>query len=224
MEDKLLESIKNKSYFNEAVEWYCYRYLSCIAERSWMTLIVSFLLICLCLLLLNIYLLFPIRRDFNFVKYMNYVEDEFSIIRKLDFDKKNDDEYTSIAKYLVSKYAEMYESSRGINPEYQEKFIQNNSIYKVYQDFQEKIINETGDLFLSKKKISNINVVKLSIDRSIKDLVTFAGNAVLVFTIEQDKHVENRTVDIGFTLSNTQAALSGIIPFKFIVNGYNYRY
>ncbi|MCM1002432.1 conjugal transfer protein TraJ [Wolbachia pipientis] len=222
MEDKLLESVKNKSYFSKAIEWYCYRYLSCIAERSWMVLIVSFLLVCLCLLLLNIYLLFPIKRDFNFVKYVNYTEDEFSIIRKLSFNE-NDDEYTSIAKYLVSKYVEAYESSRVIEPEYRENFIQNNSIYKVYQGFQEKMSNETSDLSLSKKKISNINVVKLSIDRPIKDLVTFAGSAVVVFTTEQNKKVENRTVDISFTLSNTQAALSGIIPFKFIVDSYKYR-
>ncbi|MFP3035875.1 MAG: conjugal transfer protein TraJ [Wolbachia sp.] len=222
MEDKLLESVKNKSYFNKAIEWYCYRYLSCIAERSWMVLIVSFLLVCLCLLLINIYLLFPIKRDLNFVKYVNYTEDEFSIIRKLSFNEE-DDEYTSIAKYLVSKYVETYESSRVIEPEYRENFIQNNSIYKVYQGFQEKMSNEISDLSLSKKKISNINVVKLSIDRPTKDLFTFAGSAVVVFTTEQNKKVENRTVDISFTLSNTQAALSGIIPFKFIVDGYKYR-
>ncbi|WCR58692.1 MAG: hypothetical protein PG978_000106 [Wolbachia endosymbiont of Ctenocephalides felis wCfeF] len=222
MEDKLLESVKNKSYFSKAIEWYCHRYLSCIAERSWMVLIVSFLLVCLCLLLLNIYLLFPIKRDLNFVKYVNYTEDEFSIIRKLSFNEE-DDEYTSIARYLVSKYVETYESSRVIEPEYRENFIQNNSIYKVYQGFQEKMSSETSDLSLSKRKISNINVVKLSIDRPIKDLVTFAGSAVVVFTTEQNKKVENQTVDISFTLSNTQAALSGIIPFKFIVDGYKYR-
>ncbi|MCA4774361.1 conjugal transfer protein TraJ [Wolbachia endosymbiont of Mansonella perstans] len=222
MGDKLPESVKNKSYFSKAIEWYCYRYLSCIAERSWMVLIVSFLLVCLCLLLLNIYLLFPIKRDLNFVKYVNYTEDEFSIIRKLSFNEE-DDEYTSIARYLVSKYVETYESSRVIEPEYRENFIQNNSIYKVYQGFQEKMSNETSYLSSSKGKISNINVVKLSIDRPIKDLVTFAGNAVVVFTTEQNKRVKNRTVDISFTLSNAQAALSGIIPFKFIVDGYKYR-
>ncbi len=216
MEDKLLESVKNKSYFSKAVEWYCHRYLFCVAERSWMALIVSLLLGCLCLLTLNIYLLFPIKKDLNFVKYMNHTEDEFSAMHKLSFSKK-EDEYTSTARYLISKYIEIYESIKIVEPKYQENFIRNNSIHKIYQGFQEKTNNEAVS---SKRKITNINVITLSIDRSTKDLVTFAGNATVVLTIEQNKE---DTVEISFTLSNIKATLAGIIPFKFIVNGYKYR-
>ncbi len=216
MEDKLLESVKNKSYFSKAVEWYCHRYLFCVAERSWMALIVSLLLVCLCLLTLNIYLLFPIKKDLNFVKYMNHTEDEFSAMHKLSFSKK-EDEYTSTARYLISKYIEIYESIKIVEPKYQENFIRNNSIHKIYQGFQEKTNNEAVS---SKRKITNINVITLSIDRSTKDLVTFAGNATVVLTIEQNKE---DTVEISFTLSNIKATLAGIIPFKFIVNGYKYR-
>ncbi len=216
MEDKLLESVKNKSYFSKAVEWYCHRYLFCVAERSWMALIVSLLLVYLCLLTLNIYLLFPIKKDLNFVKYMNHTEDEFSAMHKLSFSKK-EDEYTSTARYLISKYIEIYESIKIVEPKYQENFIRNNSIHKIYQGFQEKTNNEAVS---SKRKITNINVITLSIDRSTKDLVTFAGNATVVLTIEQNKE---DTVEISFTLSNIKATLAGIIPFKFIVNGYKYR-
>ncbi|UPA55147.1 VirB8/TrbF family protein [Wolbachia pipientis] len=217
MEDKLLESVKNKSYFSKAVEWYCHRYLFCVAERSWMALIVSLLLVCLCLLTLNIYLLFPIKKDLNFVKYMNHTEDEFSAMHKLSFSKK-EDEYTSTARYLISKYIEIYESINIVEPKYQENFIRNNSIHKVYQGFQEKMNSEAVS---SKKKSVNVNVIKLFIDRSIKDLVTFAGNATVIFTTAQNKE---DTVEISFTLSNIKATLAGIIPFKFIVNGYKYRF
>ncbi|OAM00151.1 VirB8/TrbF family protein [Wolbachia endosymbiont of Dactylopius coccus] len=216
MEDKLLESVKNKSYFSKAVEWYCHRYLFCAAERSWMALIVSLLLVCLCLLVLNIYLLFPVKKDLNFVKYMNHTEDEFSAMHKLSFSKK-EDEYTSTARYLISKYIEIYESINIVEPKYQENFIRNNSIHKVYQGFQEKMNSEAVS---SKKKSVNVNVIKLFIDRSIKDLVTFAGNATVIFTTAQNKE---DTVEISFTLSNIKATLAGIIPFKFIVNGYKYR-
>ncbi|MBA8770345.1 conjugal transfer protein TraJ [Wolbachia pipientis] len=219
MEDKLLESVKNKSYFSKAVEWYCHRYLFCVAERSWMALIVSLLLVGICLLTLNIYLLFPIKKDLNFVKYMNHTEDEFSAMHKLSFSKK-EDEYTSTARYLVSKYIEIYESIKIVEPKYQENFIRNNSIHKIYQGFQEKTNNEAVS---SKRKIANINVITLSIDRSTKDLVTFAGNATVVFATEQNKEVKNQAVEISFTLSNIKATLAGIIPFKFIVNGYKYR-
>ncbi|WP_353279153.1 conjugal transfer protein TraJ [Wolbachia endosymbiont (group A) of Cydia amplana] len=217
MEDKLLESVKNKSYFSKAVEWYCHRYLFCVVERSWMALIVSLLLVCLCLLTLNIYLLFPVKKDLNFVKYMNHTEDEFSAMHKLSFSKK-EDEYTSTARYLISKYIEVYESIKTVEPKYQENFIRNNSIHKIHQGFQEKTNNEAVS---SKRKITNINVITLSIDRSTKDLVTFAGNATVVFTTEQNKE---DTVEISFTLSNIKATLAGIIPFKFIVNGYKYRF
>ncbi|WP_353275883.1 VirB8/TrbF family protein [Wolbachia endosymbiont (group A) of Pipizella viduata] len=223
MEDKLLESVKNKSYFSKAVEWYCHRYLFCVAERSWMALIVSLLLVCLCLLILNIYLLFPVKKDLNFVKYMNHTEDEFSAMHKLSFSKK-EDEYTSTARYLISKYIEIYESIKIVEPKYQENFIRNNSIHKIYQGFQEKTNNEAVSSPSSKRKTANINVITLSIDRSTKDLVTFAGNATVVFTTEQNKEVKDHTVEISFTLSSIKATLAGIIPFKFIINGYKYRF
>ncbi|WCR57916.1 conjugal transfer protein TraJ [Wolbachia endosymbiont of Ctenocephalides felis wCfeJ] len=222
MDNKLLESVKNQSYFSKAVQWYCYRYLFCVVERSWMVFIVSFLLVCLCLLLLNIYLLFPVKKDLNFIRYANHTENEFSVMRKLSSNKKQD-EYISTAGYLISKYVEVYESNKVAEPEYQKNFIKNNSSYKIYQDFQEKVNGEADDLSLSERKITNINVTKLSINRSIKDLVTFSGNATVTFTVEQNKKVKNQTIDISFTLSNIKATLDGIIPFKFIVDNYKYR-
>lgn len=214
-----VESVKNKSYFRKAIEWYCHRYLFCVVERSWMALIALLLLVCLLLSLLNIYLLLPIKKDLNFVKYMNHTEDEFSAIHKLSFSKK-EDEYISIARYLVSKYIETYESSQIIEQKYQENFIRNNSIYKIYQDFQEKVNNETVS---STRKITNVNVIALSVDRSTKNLVTFAGNATVVFTAEQNKKVKDYAVEVSFTLSNMKATLAGIIPLKFIVNNYKHR-
>jgi len=214
-----VKSVKNKSYFRKAVEWYCQRYLFCVVERSWMALIALLLLVCLFLSLLNIYLLLPVKKDLNFVKYTNHTEDEFSTIHKLSFSEK-EDEYTSIARYLVSQYVEAYESSQIVESKYQENFIKNNSIYKIYQDFQEKVNNEAVS---STRKITNTNVTTLSIDRSIKDLVTFAGNATVLFAAEQNKKMKDYAVEVSFTLSNMKATLTGIIPFKFIVNGYKYR-
>ncbi|MBV2145476.1 MAG: conjugal transfer protein TraJ, partial [Wolbachia endosymbiont of Pissodes strobi] len=87
-----------------------------------------------------------------------------------------------------------------------------------------KTNNEAVSSPSSKRKTANINVITLSIDRSTKDLVTFAGNATVVFTTEQNKEVKDHTVEISFTLSSIKATLAGIIPFKFIVNGYKYRF
>lgn len=216
MKEKLLESVKNKNYFSKAVEWYCDRYLFCVAEKSWVALIASFLTMSLCLLLLNVYLLFPITKELNFVKYIDHTEDEYSVIHKISFNKK-EDEYTSLSRYLINKYVEAYESNRVIEQEYRESFIRNNSIQKIYQNFLEKV---NGESPLVKKKITNINVTRLFIDRPIKDLVTFSGNATVNFTVEQNKRAKDHTVEISFTISNIQATLNQIIPFKFIVSSY----
>ncbi|MDD9332025.1 MAG: conjugal transfer protein TraJ [Wolbachia sp.] len=219
MEDKLFESVKNRSYFNKAVDWYCNKYLFCVTERSWLVLIVTSLLVCLCVSLLNIYLLFPIEKDFNFVRYSSHTDDEFSVMHKLSLNKK-ENEYTSVASYLIKKYIELYESYKIVEPSYQENFVKNNSIHKIYKNFQEKMSNEVSSSHIYERKVINTNIIKLSIDRSTMDLVTFTGNANVIFTTEQNKKVQDQTVEISFTLSNIQATLSGIIPFKFIVSNY----
>jgi hypothetical protein len=43
-----------------------------------------------------------------------------------------------------------------------------------------KVKKKSGDLSASTRKITNINVTKLSTDRSVKDLVTFPGNVNLL--------------------------------------------
>ncbi len=45
----------------------------------------------------------------------------------------------------------------------------------------------------------------------------------MISTIEQNKEMKDQTIEISFTLSNIKATLAGIIPFKFIVNGYEYK-
>lgn len=219
MEDKLLESVKNKSYFNKGVEWYCYRYLFCITERSWLALVVSFLSVCVFLLLLDIYLLFPTERDLNFVKYINHRDDEFSVIRKLSFYKK-ENEHISVARYLIQKYVELYESRGVAKFPYQTSFIKNNSTHRVYKNFQEKIKNEVSDSPTHKKKVIKTSVMRLSIDQSTVDLVKFAGSATVIFTTEQDKEIQNQIIKIDFTLSNIRTTMRSITPFKFVVNDY----
>lgn len=219
MENKLFESVKSKSYFNKAVDWYCYRYLFCITERSWLVLVVSVLLLCVCLLVVNIYLLLPIRKDFNFVRYIDHTDDEFSVIHRLDSSKK-ENEYTFIAKYLIQKYIELHESNKIAEPFYQENFIKNNSTYKVYKDFKERINSEAINAYIHEKKVTNINIIKLSINQSSIDLIKFSGSATVGFITEQNKKIEKQIVEINFTLSNIKKSLRRITPFKFVINEY----
>ncbi|MDN5248477.1 MAG: VirB8/TrbF family protein [Wolbachia endosymbiont of Tyrophagus putrescentiae] len=206
MEDKLLES---KSYFKKGIEWYCYRYLFCITEKSWLVLIMFALLACFCSLLLNIYVLFPIKRDLKFVRYVNHSDNEFYIIRTLSQSKK-ENEHVAIARYLIEKYIEIYESSAMD----QKDFVRNNSTHKVYRDYKEKINNVAPT---QKKKVINTNVMALSIDLSNVNSVNFAGSATAIFTVNK---THDQIVEINFTVSNIHATIKGITPFKFMVNNY----
>ncbi|MBV0899937.1 MAG: conjugal transfer protein TraJ [Wolbachia endosymbiont of Fragariocoptes setiger] len=222
MNNQLFESVKNKSYFEKGINWYCERYLFCMTEKSWLLLIASFILLCVCILLLNIYLLLPIKKNINFVKYMDHTDDEFSIIYKVSKNEK-EDEHISIGRHLIKKYIEVYESRQTLDSSYQIGFIRNNSIQKVYNSFQDKINNEMRNFSVKTRKVNNLNVVKLLINQLNKDLITYHCSATAVFTIEQNKDIKKQIVEIDFTISNIKKVLTNVTPFKFIVQNYKIR-
>ncbi len=215
---KLLESVENKGYFDQAREWYYYRYLFCIVERSWLLLIVLFLSVCVFSLLLNIYLLFPIKQDTNFVKYVSHTGDEFSLKKKLSTNHK-ENEHVAIARYLVRKYVELYESYQTVQQPFQESFIKYHSIRQIRRKFSERMVNEVSTY---PRKVLNIEVSKLAIERSTLNL-ELNGSATITFTTEQNKRTIEQTVEIGFILSNIQEAINGATPFKFMVKSYEFK-
>ncbi|OEY86602.1 conjugal transfer protein TraJ [Wolbachia pipientis] len=214
--NKLLESIKDKSYFNKAKEWYYHRYLFCITERAWLLLIVLFLLVCVSLLTMNIYLLFPITKHPNFVIYAAHADDEFSLKKKLSVSHK-ENEHVTIARYLVQKYIELYEAYQVVETSLQENFIKNHSIRQVHKNFHEKMLNEVST---HPKKVLHTEVRKLSVEQPILNLEMFTGNATVTFITEQNKKTMEQTVEVNFTLSNIQETLNRVTPFRFIVKNY----
>ncbi len=212
---KLLESVKNKDYFDQAKEWYYYRYLFCIIERSWLLLIVLLLLVCVFSLLLNIYLLFPITQDQNFVKYVSHTGDEFSLKKKLSINHK-ENEHVAIARYLVQKYVELYESYQTVQQSFQESFIKSHSTRQIRKKFSERMVNEVSTY---PRKVFNIEISKLAVEQSILNL-ELNGSATITFTTEQNKKIIEQTVEMGFILSNIQEGINMAMPFKFMVKGY----
>ncbi len=218
--DLLLEPTKNVSYFDKALEWYCYRHLYVAIERFQLLIAVLFLIICMCFLLLNIFVLFPANRVSNFVRYVDHSDGEFSIVHKLNKTKHKKNEYALIADYLLQKYVMLYESySPAENLSYQDNFIKNNSVHRIYENFQQKISNDYRTL----KKVTNVNVTKIFIDQFHDSLVTVLGTAVIDSTVkERNNKTTNYTIQVKFSLSNLQMSLKGVVPFKFTIIDYQY--
>ncbi|XGA08755.1 MAG: VirB8/TrbF family protein [Wolbachia endosymbiont of Xenopsylla cheopis] len=221
----LNDLIKKDKYFNDAIEWYCYKYLFCITERAWLISITTFTSLCLCIVLLNLYLLFPLKKDFIFVKYTDRNSDEFTVLKKLSLVNE-EKEQVSLSRYLVGKYVEMYESYDYDNLEYQINFIENNSARKIYLDFK-KSMNSTSMISpilkyrLDIKRVITVQSIKLSFDP-----LTYSSSAVVTFKAQEvnKEAVINTTfnsVKLTFTLSNIKVSAAGVIPLKFTVNEYH---
>lgn len=222
----LKDLTKKGKYFNDAIEWYCYKYLFCITERAWLILTVTFTSLCLCTVLLNLYLLFPLKKDFIFVKYTERNSDEFTVLKKLSLSNK-EKEQVSLSRYLVRKYVEIYESYDYDNLEYQMNFIENNSTRKIYLNFKNSMNSTSITSPILKYKLDIKRVITVeSIDLSF-DPLTYSSSAVVTFKAQEvnKEAVINTTlhsVKLIFTLSNVKVSAAGIIPLKFTVNEYQY--
>ncbi|WP_339045668.1 VirB8/TrbF family protein [Candidatus Mesenet endosymbiont of Agriotes lineatus] len=216
--------IKRSKYLDDAIEWYCYKYLFCITERAWLILMITFTSLCLCTVLLNLYLLFPLKKDFIFVKYTERNSDEFTVLKKLSFSNE-EKEQVSLSRYLVGKYVETYESYDYDNLEYQVNFIENNSARKVYLNFKKNMnsASMTSPILkyrLGTKRVITVQSIKLSFDP-----LAYSSNAIVTFKAQEmnKEAVINTTfnsVELTFTLSNIKVSAAGVIPLKFTVNEY----
>ncbi len=225
-QNSLIASIKQGKYFDDAIQWYCHKYLFCITERAWLTLIVSFTFLCLCSVSLNLYLLFPLRKDFIFIKYTERNSDEFTIIKKLSVSNK-ESEQTSLSRYLIKKYVETYESYDYNELSYQMNFIENNSARKIYLNFKENINSSNITSPILKYKLDTRRVIIVESVKLIFEPLTYSNSAIVVFKAQEiDRGAIINTavysVKLTFTLSNIKISAAGIIPLKFTVNEYQH--
>lgn len=222
----LKDLIKKGKYFDDAIEWYCYKYLFCITERAWLILITTFTALCLCIVLLNLYLLFPLKKDFIFVKYTDRNSDEFTILKKLSLSGKEEGQ-ASLSRYLIGKYVEVYESYDYGNLEYQTNFIENNSIRKIYLGFKSNMNSTSMTSPILKYKLDTKRVITVQSVKLSFDPLTYSSTAVVNFKAQEVNKgaVINTTfnsVKLIFTLSSIKVSAAGVIPLKFTVNEYQY--
>ncbi|QGR02482.1 hypothetical protein EDL79_02305 [Ehrlichia ruminantium] len=215
--------IGSSRYFEDALDWYCGRYLFCITERAWLSAVTFFLFYLILVLLFNIYSYFPLKTDFSFVKYTDRYTDEFSVIKKLSTNNE-DSEETLLSRYLVAQYVKRYESYMYDDLESQFNFIENNSSRKIYLTFKEMRdpSNPSNSKYNSKALSINATVDKVDL---MSQNFTSLNKAVVTFKTKiavngVTSHTESHKVLLSFSLSSIKMASSGIMPLEFVVHDY----
>ncbi|GAT76278.1 VirB8 protein [Ehrlichia ruminantium] len=217
------EYIGSSKYFQDALDWYCNKYLFCITERAWLSIVTLFLLYLILVLMFDIYSYFPLKTDFSFVKYTDRYTDEFSVIRKLSTNNE-DSEETLLSRYLVAQYVKRYESYSYDDLESQFNFIENNSSRKIYLNFKEMKdpSNPSNSKYNSKALsistvIDKVDLISQNFTSLNKAIVTFKTK-IAVNGVKS--HTESHKVLLSFSLSSIKMASSGIMPLEFVVHDY----
>ncbi|AHC39241.1 VirB8/TrbF family protein [Ehrlichia muris] len=214
--------IGSNKYFQDALNWYCSRYLLCVTERAWLFVISLFMSSILLILILDIFSYFPLKTDFFFIKYTDHYTDEFSVIKKLSTNNK-DSEEAILSQYLVAQYVKKYESYLHNDLESQFNFIKNNSSRKIYLKFKDMIASKHYTDNSQHKEIS-IETIIHNVKLLSKDF-TSLNNAIVTFKTQVAingiaSHLQSNKVLVTFSLSNIKMAASGVMPLEFIVHDY----
>ncbi|QXK92004.1 hypothetical protein HL033_00215 [Neoehrlichia mikurensis] len=222
-----MQKIDKQKYFEDAIDWYCEQYLFCATERSWLASTVLILLIFLFALIFNIYSLFPMKKDFTFIKYSDRYSDEFSKIKKLSRNNEENEEVL-LANYLVGQYVKRHESYSHSELNNQLNFIKNNSSRKVFLAFKNTIEYNILQNLIPKypykvveieTNVQNVTLLKQS-SSSLNSAIIQANKKFFVSgAVVKSQAV---TVQIDFSLSNIKMAISGVMPFEFTVHSYQY--
>jgi len=169
------ESVANRQYFKDALNWYIFRYINPINERSLLliaSLVSALIVYCLYSMLSYIFPLIEKKpifiRSIDETKYHFYLQNlkphPKSAINKEKYDPKITNLNEAVAKKLVSYYVKEFESYDYRETSFDkvnEKFnkIRNLSSKKVYSDFQ--------NMMSSDNPSSPVNFIGKDIQRKI---------------------------------------------------------
>ncbi|MCU7611581.1 hypothetical protein OC188_02590 [Anaplasma capra] len=219
---------ESEKYFEDALGWYCRKYLVAVSERAWLCASLAVFVTFLLFLLLDAYSMFPTKTDFSFIKYTDRYSDEFLRIKRLSVDVEEKEE-DLLSSYLAGEYVKRYESYSPSGMGAQLGFIKNNSSRRVFVAF--KNVMERGAVLhplISKYRTDSI-ALEAVID-SVELLphnVASLNSAVVKFRVKHLVHgvlaaTEHRKVLVSFSLSNVRMASTGVVPFEFNINTYRY--
>jgi type IV secretion system protein VirB8 len=220
------ESVANGSYFKDARDWYIFRYVLPICERTTLFFVAIVAGIITYVLAMTIINSFPIKEQVNIIIRPKDQAVYVPYIKKLrdSVELRNVDEV--VAKYLLTKYLEKRENYnfREINLtklNNRLNYIKNNSSdaeYKKFQNFLSKDNPESPMLYYGRDFQRIVNIESVSFKRDQKDnlldkAIDFIPNKIpsqvdIRYTITNK--VNSRNVGITRYLTRINFKFSGV--------------
>ncbi len=191
------ESVSNRQYFKDAVEWYVFRYINPINERSLLliaSLVSALIVYCLYSMLSYIFPLIEKKpifiRSIDETKYHFYLQNlkphPKSAIDKEKYDPKITNLNEAVAKKLVSYYVKEFESYDYRETSFDkvnEKFnkIRNLSSKKIYNEFQNMMssdnpsspVNFIGKDIQKRVIINSVEIAKKPLNKAVERAKNF---------------------------------------------------
>ncbi|MDF2966008.1 MAG: virB8 [Rickettsiaceae bacterium] len=169
------EYIKSGEYFRDAREWYHKKYVFPTFEWSALAVVVAFILLIVSGLIFNIYYLFPLKLQRQYISYVKSDgTDKIPMIIKAN---SQPNELQSILALLIKNYVLQREKYNYEEIKQQLLFVKNNSTRLLFKEFYESLsLSNANSLILKFKKDARRNAKPIS--------VRFLNNNTVLVTFE----------------------------------------
>ena len=213
-----------KLYFKEARDWYYKTYFYRRFEKVWSFLLCIFLFLPLFCSFFNLYMVFPVKKNFPLVVSDYIHDDEYPLVKKLNTISYDDFGYV-LSEYLVNFYIKKAESYKYDDIEEHDIYLKNNSSREVYFDLINKFNSLDKNSYLSRYGINGVREVEIvKNDVNINKSDGF-GSAVIKYKYTvygvSDKVISGyESVSIDFTISDVKSSIKRGLNLEFVVNKY----
>ncbi len=219
MSGSLKQLIESGEYFEEAKRWYKTSYIHPFSQRSFLLIISVISLVVFLSILVNIYNLFPMKREVQYIINSADLTDKAVKIYKATYDDR--DVQLSITNVLVNKYIIAREKYNYQDLKKQFTYVKNNSTRVIFQRFLSFMnIDNAESLILKYQK--NINREVTIVSSSYPD----QNNAIVnIHTIAKDvtgKKYEDKLwqIKLQFDIDKVDIDVASGKKFNFTVTNY----
>ncbi len=219
MSGSLKQLIESGEYFEEAKRWYKTSYIHPFSQRSFLLIISVISLVVFFSILVNIYNLFPMKREVQYIINSADLTDKSVKIYKATYDER--DAQLSITNILVNKYIIAREKYNYQDLKKQFTYVKNNSTRVIFQRFLSFMnIDNPESLILKYQK--NINRDVTIVTSSYPD----QNNAIVtIHTVAKDtagKKYEDKLwqIKVQFDIDQVDLDVASGQKFNFTVTNY----
>jgi type IV secretion system protein VirB8 len=219
MSGSLKQLIESGEYFEEAKRWYKTSYIHPFSQRSFLLIISVISLVVFFSILVNIYNLFPMKREVQYIINSADLTDKSVKIYKATYDER--DVQLSITNILVNKYIIAREKYNYQDLKKQFTYVKNNSTRVIFQRFLSFMnIDNPESLILKYQK--NVNRDVTIVASSYPD----QNNAIVtIHTVAKDitgKKYEDKLwqIKLQFDIDQVDIDVASGQKFNFTVTNY----